>query len=82
MEVSFIILNYRSEEYLRRCIKSLASHVNDVSYEIIVVNNDEKPLMIEFDSPNIKVIDNESNNGYAKGCNMGAKSAKGNILFF
>lgn len=82
MDVSFVILNYRSEDYLRRCVKSIVLHAKDISYEIVIVNNDEKPLMLEFQNPNIIVIDNGSNGGYAKGCNIGSKSTKGNILFF
>lgn len=44
MKLSFIIVNYRSREYLKQCIASIIEKVLQVDFEIIIVNNDKKRI--------------------------------------
>ena len=44
MNISFIIVNYRSREYLEKCVSSVLAMVKDVEFEIVVVNNDEEKI--------------------------------------
>ena len=37
--VSVVILNYKSKGLLKNCVKSIYSNTQDLSYEIIVVDN-------------------------------------------
>src|SRR3990167_5786268 len=46
MELSIIIVNYQSEEYLEKCLLSMRSKIKDFKPEIIVVNNDDKKINI------------------------------------
>ena len=46
MELSIIIVNYQSEEYLKKCLLSLRNKIKDFEPEIIVVNNDDKKINI------------------------------------
>ncbi|HFC76932.1 MAG TPA: glycosyltransferase family 2 protein [Candidatus Moranbacteria bacterium] len=41
MKLSFIIVNYQSREYLEKCVASVFDCVQNIDFEIIVVNNDE-----------------------------------------
>ena len=82
MKLSFVVVNYKSEKYLEKCISSIKERVFGVDYEIIVVNNDSK-TNLEARLPNkIKLINNGKNSGFGAACNVGAKQAQGEILCF
>lgn len=83
MELSIVILHYQVTDVLRRCLQSIAHFVNDVSYEVLVVDNASpddswKVLINEF--PNVHFIANAKNLGFAKGNNVGIKKAQGDYL--
>ena len=82
MDISFIIINYRSKEFLECCIKSVFKHAQSFSFEIIVVNNDENPLEKPSGLGSVKVVEHNKNKGFAQAANLGAKKASGKILFF
>ncbi|MCD6149363.1 glycosyltransferase, partial [bacterium] len=77
--LSFIIVNYRSERYLKKCVASLFDKIKDVNFEIIIVNNDENNL-IELE--NAKIINPKKNVGFGKANNIGAQKAVGEFLCF
>ncbi|EKE19477.1 MAG: hypothetical protein ACD_9C00001G0003 [uncultured bacterium] len=81
MDISFIILNYKSEHFLVKCIESIKKHT-DSSFEIIVVNNDTDPISTILPEENIIIVNNEANVGFSKACNIGADIAKGENFFF
>ena len=82
MDLSFIILNYRSEKHLAKCLASLERKTIGLKTEIILVNNDPEKLNTKNSNFPLTVLNNFSNLGFAKGCNLGAKKANGKILFF
>jgi len=82
MDISIIILNYKSEHYLGRCIESLQKYLSAVSHEIIIVNNDTEPITSVLPTENLQIINNPVNEGFAKACNKGAEVSQGKILFF
>ena len=85
-DVSIIIVNYKSWRHLKNCLEAL----NDIksaafSFEVIVVDNLSSDGMLDtfsLDFPNVNFKVNTGNNGFANGCNFGAKHAKGEHLFF
>lgn len=83
-DLSIIIVNYRSEQYLKSCVASLFKYLKNICFEVIVVNNDEqeylKDVSVQF--PQIKIINHQKNIGFGAGCNLGAKSAQGEVLLF
>lgn len=81
MDFSFIIVNHNSDAFLKRCIGSIEKFAMDDSYEIIVVQNDNN-VPIEVAAQNTRLIKLEKNLGFGNACNMGAKKATGQILFF
>ncbi|MDD5397171.1 MAG: glycosyltransferase family 2 protein [Candidatus Moranbacteria bacterium] len=83
MEISFVIVNYQSRDFLQKCLASLRPCLKKKSAEVIIVNNDDAILDYDlFVFPNLKIINNPKNDGFAKACNLGAKAAKGKYLFF
>lgn len=67
-----------------RCLQSILANTDEATYEVIVVDNgssDETGELLS-NSANIKVIRNQSNQGYLLACNQGAGSARGEYLLF
>ncbi|MFA6383565.1 MAG: glycosyltransferase family 2 protein [Parcubacteria group bacterium] len=81
-ELSIVIVNYRSEKYLGKCISSIKEKILDADYEIIVVNNDKEKLLEAQLPKEIRLINSGGNIGFGAACNLGAKSAQGEILCF
>jgi len=82
--VSIIIPHWNGIETLSECIDSLLKSTFG-SYEIIVVDNassDGSQAWIKESYPNIKLLENDRNYGYAGGCNRGADEASGEFLVF
>lgn len=74
-----IILHYKSEFDTRECLESLLSrHPKDKMLQIIVVANlasESFCFFLKKEYPQIKVIEEPENNGFAKGNNIGIKKA-------
>lgn len=79
MQISFIIVNYKSLEYLNNCLKSILDKARDVSFEIIIVNNDEEKLS-GFENEVIKTIEINTNIGFGKAHNIGVSKSKGELV--
>ncbi len=47
MKISFLIVNYKSEELLKASLKSIFNKIVSVDFEIIIINNDEKSLFLD-----------------------------------
>ena len=84
MDISVIIINYKSERFLEECIASLELALRDISYEIIIVNNDSVILedILKPKTQNLRILNRKANDGFAKACNAGAKISNGKFLFF
>ena len=79
--VSIIIPHWNNVEILSECLNQFhATDFQDI--EIIVVDNastDNSVASGRFNYPNITIIENEKNYGYAGGCNIGAEAASGDF---
>ena len=85
MDLSIIIVNYRSWGHLQTAFDALLPEFPFDEWEIIVVDNESEPdLFNEFKSrfPMISFIANPINSGYAFGHNLGAADAHGEHLIF
>ncbi len=84
VKVSIIIPHWNGIEILSECITSLLETKHN-SYEIIVVDNastDGSQSWLKNTHPQIRLIENDKNYGYAGGCNRGALGANGDYLVF
>jgi GT2 family glycosyltransferase len=78
IELSIIIVNYQSADYLKNCVASVFDKIKNISFEIIVVNNSEEEISGISD---VQVIHPHENLGFGKGHNLGARNAQGEILW-
>lgn len=78
IKISFIIVNYKSQQFIPACLSSIKNSCRDVDFEIIIANNDNAVS----DFPEVKIVNLEKNRGFGAGCNAGAKIAQGEILCF
>ena len=85
IDISIIIVNYNVKEYIIPCIESIFQlYSKKLAIEIIVVDNksiDGSANAIKNKFPKIKLIINDSNIGFSKGINQGAKYASGKYYF-
>ncbi len=83
MDISIIIVNYRSSEHLGRCLRSIFSGFLPVPFEIIVVNNDTPEAGSEIAAAfggQIVFIQNPRNLGFAEANNIAILKAKGRYV--
>jgi GT2 family glycosyltransferase len=83
MDLSIIIVNYNVKEFLQNLIHSIHKAAQNLTYEIIIIDNASSDGSVEFISekfPEIKLIPNDVNLGFGKANNQGLKIAKGNYI--
>ena len=84
-DISVIIVSWNVREYLRACLASIYRSRPGADIEVIVADNkssDESPRMVEAEFPQVKLIVNSANLGYARANNIALKESKArNILF-
>jgi GT2 family glycosyltransferase len=83
IEVSIVILNYNTFQLTCNCIQSVLDYTKDISYEIILVDNqstecDAEEFKQKF--PSITLIKSKENGGFAKGNNLGIGVASGEFI--
>ena len=75
--VSIIILNWNSYEVTLDCLLSLRK-IDYPNFEMVVVDNgsvDGSPEKLLENMPEIRLIRNATNLGFAGGCNVGIRDA-------
>ncbi|MFA6428033.1 MAG: glycosyltransferase family 2 protein [Candidatus Buchananbacteria bacterium] len=85
MDLSIIIVSWQVKDILRQCLKSIYDQTKNISFEVIVVDNnssDGSPAMIKQEFPSVKLIANSDNRGFARANNQGGNIANGDFLIF
>ncbi|MCE9532326.1 MAG: glycosyltransferase family 2 protein [Planctomycetes bacterium] len=85
IDVSVCIANWNCTDYLRACLTSLTSERQGVRVEIIVVDNastDGAVAMMTHEFPDVTVLRNTANLGFARASNQAAALARGRYLLF
>ena len=85
MNLSCIIVNYHNSISLKNCLASIYRTLQKISFEVIVVDNSQNDpgieSLIEF-YPQIQLIQNAVNVGFAKANNQAVKLSQGKTLLF
>jgi N-acetylglucosaminyl-diphospho-decaprenol L-rhamnosyltransferase len=84
-DVSVCIVNWNCRDYLQACLQSLREAALEVSLEVLVVDNgsrDGAADMVAEQFPEVVLIRNAENLGFARGNNQAAELARGRYLFF
>ncbi len=85
--VSIIVLTLNNLDYTKLCIESIINNTHG-QYELIIVDNGSTDGTKEYfegiqqDYPNLRLIFNDKNEGYAYACNQGAALGTGEYLVF
>ncbi|MDI6791422.1 MAG: glycosyltransferase family 2 protein [bacterium] len=83
MDLSIIIVNYKVKELLRDSLHSIAEQTKEISYEVIVVDNnssDGSQEMLKGEFPEVTLIANKINLGFAGANNQGIEVSQGRYV--
>lgn len=84
-EVSVCIANWNCAAMLRRCLQSLFEQPQGASFEVVIADNgstDGAPEAVAAEFPQVTLIRNAENRGFAQASNQAAAAARGRYLFF
>lgn len=85
MQLSIIIVNYNVRYFLEQCLYSVKKAAEGLLVETIVVDNnstDDSVSYLRKKFPSVLLIENKSNQGFAKACNQGLAQATGDAVLF
>lgn len=83
--VSLVILNYNGRQWIDGCLAGAAAQRGAPDYETLFVDNGSRDDSVKFvrtKYPDVRVVENGRNLGFAAGNNAGARHASGEWLAF
>ncbi|MBO6117695.1 MAG: glycosyltransferase [Bacteroidales bacterium] len=83
MKLSIVIVNYNVEYFLEHCLLSVRKAVKNIDTEIFVVDNnsvDGSVAMLKSKFPEVKLIENKENVGFAKANNQAIRLSCGEYV--
>jgi len=83
MKLSIIIVSWKVKELLRECLISVYKETQGIESELFVVDNDSQDgtvEMINSEFPQVNLIANNQNSGFAKANNQAIKLATGEYI--
>ncbi|MBU4477610.1 MAG: glycosyltransferase family 2 protein [Candidatus Omnitrophica bacterium] len=84
-DLSIIVVNYNAGELLEECVKSVYEKINDISFEVIVVDNasqDSSIVSLKQKFPSVVLIENKNNRGFAAANNQALELSRGTYILF
>jgi GT2 family glycosyltransferase len=84
-DLRIVILSFNTRELLASCLQSLLQDPDSARWHVVVVDNasgDGSPQMVRERFPDVTLIENPSNRGFAAGNNVGCVGAQEPVLFF
>jgi len=84
IDVSVCIVSWNVWEDLRGCLASLFDGNNQVSFEVIMVDNgstDATVASLSGEFPQVELIANQDNRGFAAACNQAIAASRGRYCF-
>jgi GT2 family glycosyltransferase len=77
--VSIVIVDWRGVEDTRECLNSIVAHCTHSSWEVLIVDNNDHPLvyseLLSPIDPRVRIISNKRNVGFAVACNQGFEAS-------
>ena len=81
--ISVVIVSYNTRDILRQCLKALFAHSSGLEMEVVVVDNDSKdgsPAMVRQEFPQVTLVANVVNLGFAAANNQAFALARGEFI--
>lgn len=85
MQLSIIIVNWMSVDYLNNCLKSVFRYLNNKQVEVIVIDNasyDGSANLVVKKYPSVRFIQNKTNVGFSHANNKAFKVSTGKLILF
>lgn len=83
MDLSIVIVTYKSVNIIEQCLDSLSAHLTDLKFEVILVDNasgDGVDNLMAEKYPHHRFTANATNLGFAKAVNQGLTLCKGDVI--
>ena len=85
MDLSIIVVNWNSVDYLKDCVASVEQNTTGITYEFVVVDNNSaagETEKLKALPKTVKLIESNENLGFAKANNLGFRNSTGDYLLF
>src|SRR5208282_503066 len=83
MKLSIVIICWNDLKVIANCLKSIFDETNHFDFEVIVSDNGSTDGSVEFIRerfPEVQIVENNANLGFAKGNNAGIRVAQGEYI--
>jgi N-acetylglucosaminyl-diphospho-decaprenol L-rhamnosyltransferase len=83
IQLSVVIVNWNAAALLRECLQSISEAASPFCCEVIVVDNastDGSVELIRAAFPTARIVRNETNVGYGRGCDAGVRASHGDFV--
>lgn len=83
VDVSILIVNWNSKDYLRACLTSIFRETHGVNFEVVVVDNaswDGTAEMLAAEFPQVKFLQSQENLGFARANNLAFEHSSGRVV--
>lgn len=83
LQLSVVIICWNDWKVLKDCLESIYKCTHSISFEVIVSDNGSSDGSIEHvrrNFPQVKILENNANLGFAKGNNVGIGAAQGEYI--
>lgn len=83
MDVSILVVNYNTCQLTVDCLRSVYASKTEYRYEVILIDNnssDDSVAVISEQFPQVRLIENNQNTGFAKANNQGMEIAQGRYI--
>ena len=85
IKISIIFPSYNGENVIHDCLKSVENLDNSIEIELIIVDNNSTDSTVDiiksFKKINLTLLEQKSNLGFARACNLVVNNAKGEFIF-
>jgi GT2 family glycosyltransferase len=84
-ELTIIIVNWRTKDFLGNCLRSIAAHPGGLRIQTIVVDNksgDGSEEMVAREFPSVRLIQSGGNLGFGRANNLGLKEVRAPLVLF
>ncbi|MEI6947582.1 glycosyltransferase family 2 protein [Paraflavisolibacter sp. H34] len=85
MQISVVIVNYNVKYFLEQCLYSVREAARGLQVETIVIDNRSTDGSLDYlrpRFPEVLFVANDTNAGFARACNLGARRAGGRFVLF
>ncbi|MFZ5980325.1 MAG: glycosyltransferase family 2 protein, partial [Candidatus Zixiibacteriota bacterium] len=84
IDISAIVISFNGIDFIPDCLRTLREDLKPLRHEIIVVDNgstDGSTAFIKENYPEIHLVENGANLGFARAVNIGLEKARGDFLY-